>query len=562
MWVYGDRPRRADPRGRLAALAGELISIEAAPAGVERHGRQAGALMLAGELFQGLADADFEAQGGVDRHTPMHAAAGALLMKLASGLVRSWDTAFCEAGPSARSELRALASFELPAEATFKTGEGFAFYAVYPETYLAAARFQTWARPPQVLGLRSIGASLAAMVAVGAQSQAPLSARPLGPPFDRRLSLAPEVAARLAEGGDVAVVDEGPGLSGSSFGAAADLLLERGVSPDRLVFFPSHPGAPGPQALERHRRRWAAARRAFVSFDALIVHDPVRGLARWFADVLGEPTAPLQEISGGAWRAGRDLPAVPAQERRKFLMRTERGVFLLKFIGLGPIGAGKFARARQLHAAGFAPEPLALRHGFLAEPWLEHARPLSLGGAQLIEVLGRYLALRAAMPAPADAAAVPETLHQMLAANLPLILGREVRLSPPPGGGGRPVRIDGRLHPWEWLRTPDGRVFKTDGLDHDDAHDLVGCQDIAWDVAGAEVEFDLAPTETDVLVAELEARTGRRLDRRLLDFHRLAYPTFQAALWSGAEPGRAVKALQTAYRRRIEVALAGRDVAV
>ena len=67
--------------------------------------------------------------------------------------------------------------------------------------------------------------------------------------------------------------------------------------------------------------------------------------------------------------------------------------------------------------------------------------------------------------------------------------------------GLRRTETDNRLHVWEWLIRPDGRLLKTDALDHHAAHDLVGCQDVAWDVAGAVVELDLSPPEQDELCA-------------------------------------------------------------
>ena len=42
--------------------------------------------------------------------------------------------------------------------------------------------------------------------------------------------------------------------------------------------------------------------------------------------------------------------------------------------------------------------------------------------------------------------------------------------------------------PQEWLQTGSGYV-KTDAVDHHDDHFFPGCQDIAWDIAGAAVEW-------------------------------------------------------------------------
>jgi hypothetical protein len=59
----------------------------------------------------------------------------------------------------------------------------------------------------------------------------------------------------------------------------------------------------------------------------------------------------------------------------------------------------------------------------------------------------------------------------------------------------RRVQTDNKLPPWEWLLLPDGRVLKSDAIDHHQAHDLIGSQDIAW-VAGAIVELGISQQES------------------------------------------------------------------
>ncbi|MFX7265532.1 hypothetical protein ABTI85_21145, partial [Acinetobacter baumannii] len=62
-----------------------------------------------------------------------------------------------------------------------------------------------------------------------------------------------------------------------------------------------------------------------TDFESLFrsVDGPFPPLERWFEDLLGPPTAPLEDLSGGAWRrqfeSSAALPANPRQERRKFL---------------------------------------------------------------------------------------------------------------------------------------------------------------------------------------------------------------------------------------------------
>ena len=93
-------------------------------------------------------------------------------------------------------------------------------------------------------------------------------------------------------------------------------------------------------------------------------------------------------------------------------------------------------------------------------------------------------------------------------------------------GDLRPVCIDGRLHAWEWRAGPDGAIRKTDAVDHAFAHDLVGCQDAAWDVAGAAVEFQLKAAETETLARRVAVSpTAASLFEGL-------YCAFQAGVWT------------------------------
>jgi hypothetical protein len=72
-----------------------------------------------------------------------------------------------------------------------------------------------------------------------------------------------------------------------------------------------------------------------------------------------------------------------------------------------------------------------------------------------------------------------------------------------------------------------GALIKTDALDHHQAHDLVGCQDLAWDVAGAIVEFDLGQSEIEQFIAATQEWARRDIDDNLLEFYRAAYLAFR-----------------------------------
>ncbi|HEX6014235.1 MAG TPA: hypothetical protein VFY87_21040, partial [Geminicoccaceae bacterium] len=531
-------------RNKLARLGETLRDAAGAPAGIGRHAILVAALIEAGELAQGLADALFLAAGR-DACSTADAAAMALLARIAAAVRLSWDSGFAHCRPLPEAELRACAATPLPAEISSKRAEGFALYSLYPESYLEALRTAALdpGRPTRVVGIRSIGVPLAAVVAAGLDAAPPpLTVRPVGELPDRELALADDLAAELlADAGSArfAVVDEGPGLSGSSFGAVADFLEDRGgVAPERIHFFASHVGPLGPSARPRHRRRWDKARRYVAELSSLL-HQPRRPehrLEAWVVDLVGAPEAPLQEICGGNWRPLRyareeDWPASNLYlERRKFLLRGSSGTWLLKFAGLGREGARKLDRARTLHAAGFVPEVVGYRHGFLVERWLGEAPSLdrrlaSCDRAWLVTQVGRYLGFRARhFPAEADRGASLARLWEMARYNSLLAFGEAMaarldRWQPRLGRLERAMRrveIDGRPHAWEWLLGPDGRLLKTDALDHHAAHDIVGCQDIAWDIAGATIELGLSPPERDRLCGIVEAEAGQPVDAALL----------------------------------------------
>lgn len=563
MLVYGDQEVCEHPCRRIGRLRRGFADAGCAASGLERHGALVTLFIEASELAQGLADREFHA-AGMDDPTPAQDAAMAVVMALAGHVAASWRSAgSSDALPDAAElsdSLDRLSTLPLPDSVTMRRAEGYAFYSLYPEAYLEAAERlpPCFAGSPVVIGLRSIGTGLAAMAAVTLDARAPVTLRPVGPPFQREIRVSERLRAILLADPEAAyvIVDEGPGLSGSSFGAVADWLEDHGVASDRIAFLPGHGGELGPHASDRHRRRWAEAVRPVVGFDELFRSGkrPIPTPEHWFADTLGPPVAPLEELSGGAWRRlyGTDggVPANPQQERRKFLLRTGKGSWLLKYAGLGPTGADVLERARTLHAAGFTAEPMALRHGFLAERWLERGWRLTEVTPDTVDRLADYLAFRALrFPAPPGAGAALPDLLTMARTNIGEALGEDAttaldgwaadRLAGLEAGMRRVV-TDNRLHRWEWLRLPDGRLMKTDALDHATAHDLIGCQDIAWDAAGGIVEFGLSDEQAETLCRAVEVEVP--LDRRLLAFCLPCYIAFQIGYWTfatGSDPSAA-----------------------
>jgi hypothetical protein len=411
-------------------------------------------------------------------------------------------------------------------------------------------------RPWRVIGIRGIGTGLAGVVAAGLGTEALCTLRPGGHPYARTLSLSPGLTARLEEearaGWRFAVVDEGPGLSGSSFGAVADFLEAHGAAPESVTFFPSHAGAPGPQAHPRHRERWARADVRTADFDALLLHpsEPSHSLVQWVADLTGPAEAPPEDVGSGGWRRhllsglpAEEWPAAhPWQERRKYLLRAGGRRWLLKFAGLGAHGARAYLHTRVLAEAGFGAPVAGLRHGFLVQPWLEEAKPLSVAWREVdrwsvLERVGEYLGFRSRHFGTVgdDCGASVRQLWEMARYNTEAALGHQVASAldawvPRLGGLARAVRrtvTDNRLHAWEWLVLPGGRVLKADAVDHHRGHDLVGCQDLAWDVAGAAVELSLDADGVGALCAAVERHKGHVPPPDVLRFHRHAYLAFQ-----------------------------------
>lgn len=532
MLVYGDHRELIDPARRVRDIEQRLGWIANAPPGLGRHSKLVSVLIESGQLLQGIADAEF-AERSLDRLRPDLDRLGEFLVKLGRAVCRSWDSGFHELG-----ELPGLGlDSELPDEVMVRLPEGFAFYALYPEAYIDAARRLALLAPARVIGIRSIGTTLAAVVAAALGARAAVTVRPFGDPYDRKVALDSELERTLL-GGDshFIIVDEGPGQSGSSFGAVSDWLQERGVPRERIALLPSHSGRPGPQAGVDRRRRWDTVQRQAADFGE---RWPAL-LTRWCAEALGAPEAPLRDISGGEWRRLRyareeDWPAtVPAWERRKFLTVVDAEPVLLKFAGLGEIAERKLAIARTLYAEGLVPEPLGLVHGFLAERWCHGAAALAPDEAPVAEI-ARYIAARSRLlPAPGGGGASLAELLTMARRNISIELGDAALRAldgwkPRLGAMERRmvrVRSDNKLDRQEWLRMRGGALVKTDALDHHEAHDLIGCQSVEWDVAGAMVEFDLGQKAARELVRHVE-ETGSRADPELLEFSRMAYLAFR-----------------------------------
>ncbi len=90
------------------------------------------------------------------------------------------------------------------------------------------------------------------------------------------------------------------------------------------------------------------------------------------------------------------------------------------------------------------------------------------------------------------------------------------------------VIADGRMQPHEWLVTNEGRLLKTDSGSHGDDHFFPGPTDIAWDLAGAIVEWRMNEQQVREFIDLYRCASGDDPSARIDGFIR-AYAVFRSA---------------------------------
>ena len=452
--------------------------------------------------------------------------------------------------------------------------EGYLFYGLFPEPYwrLGQNLGSTFAAatPIVVVGIRSIGTSLSAMLAEGLrQAGHPclrITVRPSGAPFEREVILPAEQARRLrraaARGAHAVAVDEGPGLSGSSLAATVRTLLAFGFDQDRIAIACANPPAALPHATPATTRIWEATR--WFAAQAYEESWWRRELPALLGAALAQHLDLEADISWGAWRGYRrgledTAPALPGLERRKLLLRLGDMPVLAKFIGLGPVGARKARIARELAAAGYTPPILGFAHGMLLQRWLPDALPCAeppivvaagyYAHIQRQYRTGRAIPLREALQ-PIDGIVHAwfgdrfDPALAALAAAAGQIVVQQV------DGDGKPERA-------EWL-TDAGAVRKTDAADHFLDHSWARSQDSCFDLAGFSQEFSVTPLEEDLLLQHYMLQSGDDAACIRLPFYHLLYAAHRLAALdtayhaAGAAAAREIAALRGRYAGALE----------
>jgi hypothetical protein len=502
-----------------------------------RHDAATELLIEMGRLEAGVTDAIFPEADGVNQLSMAARRASVLAghVFLASWEERTKDAA--EWASRLLSALKGLAAMALPWKIKTRVPEGYVHYGLFPEVYIKAAKdFFERVRPAEAvcIGLRSIGTSLSAVVAatleeLGCQVRS-FTFRPKGHPFRRKARLSAQLEEALKEAGcTFLIVDEGPGLSGTSFSSAAKKISSLGVDDKNIFIFPSW--APDGTAFisAEAREVWGRHEKFTSSFEELWIKS-----GRLAREASVGPA--LLDISAGMWRTlfykgESEYPAThPRHERRKYL---SEGEVLLKFAGHGRYGREKLRRASAIADAGYGLPVEGIYNGFIKSGFVE-ARPLTRSGMNqvLLDEMARYLAfLRKNFEAEKGMAF--DEFCQMATRNITLGLGGEwaektAAFEALKGvyESGAPVEVDGRMTPVEWLLTKNG-YKKADSLDHHSDQFFPSSQDISWDLASAIIEFDMSPMEQRYFVSMYSAKARETVSPDRLRLYMVAYLSFK-----------------------------------
>jgi hypothetical protein len=397
-----------------------------------------------------------------------------------------------------------------------------------------------------IVGIRSIGTTLSAVAAAAARARGILTermtARPQGHPYNRTAEFTPEQMAEVSQavssGATFVVVDEGPGLSGSSFLAVAEALERTGASTEKIILISSNEPDINTLCADNAARRWQRFRCI-----------PAGGEAR-------RPTEAVDFIDSGQWRSRvfankSEWPATWTNfERLKYLSLSQKGEQrLFKFAGLGHYGDVVLEREKKVAAAGFGLVPREESDGFVSYSWM-YGRTLTardLSRETLVR-LAEYCAFR-------QRAFAVEVFHlnalQHMAEHNLRELGFELpvdlRLE-------RPVIADGKMQPHEWLLTIEGKLLKTDSGSHGDDHFFPGPTDIAWDLAGAIVEWQMSEQQTTEFLNFYYRASGDNAKHRINGFiqayavFRLAYCLMAANAMNGSAEEQRLRRAADIYR--------------
>ncbi len=522
-------------------------------------------LIQVGQLEQGVADADLGPQihSHVERATDIAATAfcGALFgtpMEIAK-----WN--------DIGSELTTFVCS--PAPLRIKVPEGFAFYTLFPEQYCFSVikwlRQNRVARAASILvvGLRSIGTTLSAIVTAMLRRMGypvrRITVRPSGHPFEREVRLATTACADHA-----LVVDEGPGMSGSSMAATAEALICGGVQTRKIAFLPAHANQPGPAASKKIKDFWKLIPSFTTELKEILWEKQTweGRLARQSAKLLGEKGVVTKDLGGGRWREEiftrkQEWPAINRLFERTKLLCIGKGdaAILWKFQGLC------FTRNFDVTASEIALQQIKQTgssefDGFVGTPWITGRRLQKSDGKRqcILDQLAEHI-----MSASGSVLSTMETtdavkrLSQIIEWNLADILAPHFasqitnRLQMTVRENRRCG--DGRMEPLAWVELNNGQIIKPNATAHECDHTIVGPQPIEWDIAGTIVEWDLDIAASRYLLRRLGA-VGKP---SVIPSYCIAYAAFRcgfctiAPIENDSEEGERLRIATAFYRKQV-----------
>ncbi len=419
--------------------------------------------------------------------------------------------------------------------------EGYVFYGLYPEMYLEAAEeFFKKIAPRKVtcIGLRTIGTSLCAIVDVTLQKRGcdvfSLTLRPKGHPFKRSIEISSQIRSQLLRRKSewFAIIDEGPGLSGSSIGGALEMLLDFGIPMNRIVVFPS----------------WLPAGDRFISKKAKELWPTVEKFTKDFSDIWIK-NEKLEssfnknieyDLSAGNWRETlleekeKFPPVYIHHERRKYLLKDDgNNRYIAKWVGLGKYGETLVDRARTFAEYNLGPTVEHVVNGFLIVPFIPGgAISSSLVNESFISFASEYFTF-VKNKFPASLSASYEKMKEMIHTNIEEGLG---------GGYVKKftniinwsqdwyesdiVGVDGKVMPYEWILSHE-KIWKVDQLEHHCDQFFPGCQNILWDIAAFTIEFNLDLDKENEFLDCFAMISKEKGVRERIPFYKTAYLAFK-----------------------------------
>jgi len=462
------------------------------------------ALVLAGEVECALSDAGWGSVGKAAEITDL----------LSSAFVAS----YCD-----EAKLKALAhelACHPPEAARVSHPEGFAYYALHPGDFADGMTDAASAFPVAVVGIRSVGTTLSAVACAALRTRgvraSRITVRPVGHPYDRITELTGAqrdwVRQRQRDGSRFMVVDEGPGLSGSSFLSVAESLTREGVGPESIILLGTRDIDPGQLCASNAVSRWKKFEWRRVS------------------SRISQRFRHSTSLSGGAWRKflldqrAEQPTCWPEIDAAKYWSADRKHVF--KFEGLGESGRQIRRRSEILHEAGFGARVEDAGDGMSCYKFVA-GRPLDCSelSTLVLDRIAEYCAFRAhefRHHAVADG-----QFEEMVRFNVSQELGRDWPIVAQSFRTDHPVIADGRMAPHEWIRSEDGKLIKVDASQHGDDHFFPGPTDIQWDLAGAIVEWDMDAAAEQYLLSRFRAKSGIVPNRTQL--FSLAYSAFRAS---------------------------------